>query len=403
MAQRRTAALDSGDLTGWLADIEPTATAVIKREKMRFANLHQLQLTSFVLHPRDWRGGFFDPGTKVTGDVLVEEVMQLPDDVARSSSIADWTIAFDGDQARITRIDVYSDEDSFNRAPWDEVPLRAARGKGVTIYAPTVGRWNPATYLPGAAKAAALVRSLWGKRRGVPGFVVFLADHRQFTSWFGTGADLAGAIGFTDFPRMVEADGRGRLPVPNPTVLHKPNEPSWLQRGAGSRIVLDMSQIDSLRDVQRVLAHEMGHAAGPHLIEATRADFGPKGTSNQAIWPIEGFARWIEFLDNPGYGTSAMRGVRADRAKYQPSGPFPASDDFYSTNERRTSYNYNLSSSMFLAAQQIGSKQKAIDLYVCLTNQRENESDIEILINVCINGVGLNPDQAWSTQHRLTR
>jgi hypothetical protein len=328
--------------------------------------------------------------------------MQLKEDVVRSSSLADWTLRFDRDHVRITAITPGSDRDSLGNAPWDDMPLRSARGAAVTVFAPAAGKWDPKTYLPAAERAATLVRSLWGKRLGIPGFVVFLADKQHFGTWFDNGADRSGASGVTVFPPMVEADGAWRMARPNPTVIHKDNVPSWIQRSAGSRIVLDMAEIGSVRLAERVIAHEMAHAMGPHLIQATRVDFGPKGTSNQAIWPIEGFARWVEFADDPGYGPAAMAAVRSGWAKYRPSGPFPASDGFYAADSGRTSFNYNLSSSLFLAAAQIGGRQKAVDLYICLTNQMEYQADTELFINVCVKGVGLNSARIWPLQHRLT-
>ncbi|WP_250008765.1 hypothetical protein [Actinoplanes sp. M2I2] len=403
IAQRRSAALRDGDLAAWLADIAPTATKIIAQERMRFANLRQLDLNSFDLLPHDYSIGLFDDADPNTIKVAVFEIMRLSADVQRSASHAHWSLTFDGERAQITGITVQIDEKFVSNAPWDFLPLRSARGAGVTVYAAADGRWDPRAYLPAAQRAARQTRALWGKRLAVPGFVVFLADRTQYTTWYSTGVSPGESVGFTSFAPVITADGLSPFAKPNPTVLHAPNEPSWIERSAGSRIVLDMSRLAGTRDLQSVLLHEFAHGIAPHLVEFKRFDFGPAGTTNQAIWPVEGFARWVEFLDQPHYGTSAMRSVRTGRAKYKPAGPLPASEGFYSGDAKQRSYNYNLSASPFLAAEQTGGRQKAVDLYICLTNSREFLADSELFINVCVTGVGLGPVRFWSRQHELTR
>ena len=407
LLKRRVAALRAGDQAGWLADLDSADTPSITFEKTRFANLRRLAPTSFDLRLGQFRSGMFATTQQTSVRVTINQIAQLAADIERSAYAYDWTVAFDGDQIRISDITPSTEpslyKEPLTNPPFDMVPLRTATSSGVTVLAATTGRWDPKAYLPAAQRAAKLVRSLWGRRpHAVPGFVIFLADHQQFGAWYDNGTGRGAAVGVTVFPQVVEADGTGRLARPNPTVMHKPNEPSWIQRGAGARIVLDMSQLDGTRQAQTVMAHEMAHAIGPHLIQAVHADFGPKGTSNQATWPIEGFARWVEFLDQPGYATSAMRAVRAGRATYHPAGPFPASDNFYAANPRRQSFNYNLSSSMFLAAEQAGGRQKAVDLYICLTNQMEYMAETEMFINTCISGVGLDPTKVWALHKRLT-
>jgi hypothetical protein len=405
LARRRTAAFRAGDEAAWLADIDPAASRVIARERMRFANLRQFRFASIDWRPRDYSTGFSDERDLATGRVVVDQIMQLAQDVERSKNTVVWTLAFTGGRVVITAIDAATgpstDQGASRHQPWDDVPLRSARGAGVQVVAPAGGRWNPKTYVPAAERAARLVRSLWRRRLGVPGFIVFLADEQHFASWFNAGSRRRGAAGITAFPPMVEPDGRERTARPNPAALHRQGDPSWLERGAGSRIVLDMTQLAGTREVQTVLAHEMAHATGPHLIEATRAGPGRNGAGNQAVWPIEGFARWVEFLDQPAYGPYAMRGVRTARARYRPAGPFPSGDGFYSPDGDRTSFNYNLSASLFLAAARSGGQQKAVDLYICLTGRRELTAATEAAIDVCVGGVGLDSRRVWARQHRL--
>ncbi|XVU28663.1 hypothetical protein ACQPZJ_16900 [Actinoplanes sp. CA-054009] len=398
---RRVAAFRAGDLKAWLADIDPTATKAIAFEKKRFANLRQFRFTSFDLRLSNVkRTAVFDEKP----DVVIDQISRLAVDVERSVVPYDWKLTLAGDRFQITDVGPnYSPqyESPLLFPPVDDVPLRSASAGGITVAAPAGSKWDPKAYLPAARNAAKLVRSLWGARPyKTPGFVIFLGDHRQFLKWYDNNAGRQGAVGVTVFPHAVDEEGTDQFDRPNPTVMHAPNQPSWIRRGAGSRIVLDMSQLTTARQAQTVMAHEMAHAIAPHLVQAKAGGYGPKSTNVQATWPIEGFARWVEFLDAPGYAQSAMARVRAGRA-YRPAGPFPASEGFYAADGKRQSYNYNLSSSMFLAAAQVGGRQKAVDLYICLTNQMEYQADTEMFINVCVNGVGLSPAKLWTTQRRL--
>ncbi|MCY1144045.1 hypothetical protein OWR29_39130 [Actinoplanes sp. Pm04-4] len=408
IAKRRSAALRAGNLSAWLADIDASAAPLIAREKMRFANLRLLRPNIFDLLPHDVLAGAYITGDTNVEQASVQEIMRLPGDLQRSATTATWTINFAGPRPTITAItpggNDYTASYAVHQPPWDDVPLRVARSRGITIAAPAGSLWNPAAYLPAAQRAAATVRAMWGKRIAVPGFVVFLANENQYTTWYDDGGDLDGSAGFTAFPPVVEADGRGRFPRHNPNPLHEPGEPGWIERAAGSRIVLNMNEPINGQDVQSVLTHEFGHGIAPHLIEAKRAELGPPGTSTQAIWPIEGFARWVESLDNPGRAVNAMRTVRNGKSEYQPKNTlFPGSDDFYSNDPGRRSFNYNLSSSLFLAAAQTGGRQKAVDLYICLTNAREFVTETRPFIDVCVKGVGLDSDKLWAKQQRLTQ
>ncbi|SNY47568.1 hypothetical protein [Paractinoplanes atraurantiacus] len=398
---RRVAAFKAGDLKAWLADIDPAAAKAIAFETKRFANLRQFRFTSFDLSASNVTAtAVFDEKP----DVIIDQISRLTADVDRSVIPYNWKLEFTGDTVRITDV-----APSYHQAyenpllfpPFDDVPLKSASAGGITIAAAVGSKSNPQAFLPAAQRAAKLVRSLWGSRPyATPGFVIFLGDHKQFLKWYDNNAGRQGAVGVTVFPRPADEEGTEQFDRPNPTVMHKPNEPSWIRRGAGSRIVLDVSQFTSARQAESVMVHEMAHAIAPHLIQSKAGGYGPKATNVQATWPIEGFARWVEFLGTPGYAQSAMRTVRAGRA-YRPAGPFPPSEGFYAADAKRQSYNYNLSSSMFLAAEQAGGRQKAVDLYVCLSNQMEYQADTEMFINTCISGVGLNPSTVWTAQRRL--
>lgn len=188
VADRRAAALRAGDEQAWLADLDPAAAELIAAEKWRFANLRQLAPPVFVL-----RSGRFDTARPQL--LYVQQIMQLASDVQPTRNAFEWTMRYDGGRAVITKVtkfaepgkllESYGDSGAERNVPWDDAPLRSAAGSRVTVLAPVASKWQPDTYLPGALRAAALVRSLWKGRPGAPGFTVFLADDKQFEQWFG--------------------------------------------------------------------------------------------------------------------------------------------------------------------------------------------------------------------------
>jgi hypothetical protein len=214
-----------------------------------------------------------------------------------------------------TRFESYRDAGPSRNVPWDNVALTSARGGQVTVMAPASGTWQPSAYLPAAQRAAALVRSLWGTRTGAPGFTIFLADDQQFASWFASRETDRHTIGYATFADVVEPDGQKRLARPN-TALPKPGEPMWKEQTAGARIVLRMSAITSPAEAQHIMAHEMAHAVGPHLMRWTSTDAKYAGVG-QATRVLEGFARWVEHLDEPGSAARGLTYVRRNKTKYR--------------------------------------------------------------------------------------
>jgi len=411
--QRRAQALTAGDLNAWLADLDPAQTTLIAREKTRFANLRLLPLTSFTEVNFGVKG--FGMIYKVTSGVAsIGDVMRLSSDLNPTLTVSDWNVSWDGHRALLTGVGPtaygYTAKTAIPNPPWEDVPLRAASADNITILAPVAGKWDPAAYLPAAKRAAKLVRSLWGRTQGgVPGFVIFLADHRQFTTWLlPDGTALSHAVGVTTFP--ARTTDKGQVLIDKPDVAHEKKPaytPQWLERGAGSRIDLDMSKVqpEGTAYVEQVMAHEMAHAMGPNLISGNQVDLTQDPTGavvNQAIWPVEGFGRYVEFLDHPAEATRAMSVVRHKHAAYPFKGMFPPSTDFYGGSATRGDYYYNLSSSIYLAADRVAGRQKAFRLYITLTNNTEAFENTEMFLNPIITDAGISPAKLWKTWHNLT-
>jgi hypothetical protein len=143
------------------------------------------------------------------------------------------------------------------------------------------------------------------------------------------------------------------------------------------------------------MAHEMAHAIGPHLMRWSSTDAKYAG-AGQATWVIEGFARWVEHLDEPGSAARGLTYVRHNKAKYQPSGAdLPGNPGFHSADNDRTTFNYELSAAVFTAVDKIAGRQKAVDLYISLTNDMQNTTDTRLFLNDDLTRIGIDPQKLW--------
>jgi hypothetical protein len=398
MAGKRAKALLAGDEQGWLADLDPAAGDLIAAEKQRFANLRQLAPPVFSLD-----ASYFDP-SRHPNALFVEQVMQLSSDVRPTRNTFEWTFRVAGDRVLITTAQAfpdyggllrsYADSGASRNVPWDSVALRSATAAHVTVLAPVGGRWDPQMYLPAAVRAAALVRSLWKDRPAAPGFSVFLADDQQFATWFASGEKDKNTVGYAIFGQMVEADGQRRLARPG-IPLPRCGQPQWRERAAGARIVLRMSEIASPADAEPIMAHEMAHAIGPYLFQnfATEDAF-----TDQPTWVLEGFARWVEHQAEPGSAARGRASVQRNRSRYAPTGDhdLPPNAGFYSADYKRTNFNYEISAAIFGAIEQVGGTQKAVDVYITLTNAGSSLTDTRPFLDGQIDECGVDSKEVWA-------
>ncbi|HEX8343692.1 MAG TPA: hypothetical protein VF657_02955 [Actinoplanes sp.] len=416
LVQRREDAVRNGDAQAWLADIDPANAGLLAQERMRFDNLRQFRFTTFDLRI-EVESGPSSTASRPAGPLRlhgwVHLFMRFAEDVQLSMVKYDYTLVFDNGRAVVAAIDAWDnvtagpyapelDKAAGHNVPWDLVALRSARGQRVTVLAPTADRWDPAVYLPAAQRAEALVRSLWKDRPGPSGFLVFLADDRQFAQWFNSKETSKAVVGYATFTPMVDTNTLQRLKRPN--FDHKPDEPAWDEISAGARIVLRMSAMHSTAYAEQVLAHEMAHAVGTNVIQTLRTDES-EGATNQPSWAVEGFARYVEHLAAPGSATRALAAVRRAWPKYKPTGDriLPASNGFYSKNNNQMSFNYNLGSSMFHAADKVGGRQKAVALYIAVSNNWQMLSESKMFLDITISQAGLNPARFWRTHKTLVR
>jgi hypothetical protein len=169
----------------------------------------------------------------------------------------------------------------------------------------------------------------------------------------------------------------------------------WKERTAGARIVLRMSEIASPAEAEPIMAHEMAHAIGPNLFQNFTTD---EAITDQPTWALEGFARWVEHQAEPGSAARGRAYVRQNRSRYAPAGDhdLPPNAGFYSPDDKRTRFNYELGAALFGAIEQVGGKQKAVDVYITLTNAGSSLTDTRLFLDGEIDECGVDSNQVWA-------
>ncbi|WP_430787902.1 hypothetical protein [Actinoplanes sp. G11-F43] len=406
LVAKRSAALLAGDEAAWLADIDPARAETVAFERTRFQNLRQLNPAFYRIIDQSSLVGGHDPAPLQT-TALVKQVLRLPEDVRNSHNEYQWELTVHDDRlviGKVTERVLPVGHDPARRPAWDQTDLRSARGDGAVVLSARDSAWDPQTYLAAAERAAKLVRTYWGKRKGATGFVVFLVDDEQFRGWFDNdGVPMGGTTGVALFPKMVDDEGVRYPTRPDTTLgLGATKKPRYLDRTAGTRILLRMSKIKTMKYAEAVMAHEMAHALGPHLINGSSTDFSGDGATDQPSWAIEGFARYVEHKTEPGSAVKGAGFVRRNLRKYLPAnGSFPTNANFYADDASRTTFNYEIGAAFFLAAERAGNPQKAADLYVALTNNSQLSSGLTVFIDQDMKAAGLNPDRVWAEFRKL--
>ncbi|MEU4622344.1 hypothetical protein AB0G04_20555 [Actinoplanes sp. NPDC023801] len=164
-----------------------------------------------------------------------------------------------------------------------------------------------------------------------------------------------------------------------------------------------MSTIATMQRAETVIAHEMAHAIGPHIVGSLQTDPTPETVGmDQPSWVVEGFARWIDHMTRPGSADQGAAYVRRNRARYRPTdGIVPKNTGFYSDDPARTSFNYEIGAAFFYAAEKTSNRQKATDLYIALSGIPELTSLDRMFLDGNIRGVGIEPDRFWTTYKKL--
>lgn len=354
IAQRRAKAVLGQDESAFLADLDPSNTKLIKAQKMIFANLrqfgfHTLRFVTPATSVAPTRGVYRFPVVQIT-QLSIDEAIG---GVAPAETF-EYSLSKRGEKVTVTDIvavtssnagQYRTDPNVFADAPWNTTPLTVVRAGHVWLAGdhtvPDLGR-----YAAAAQSEAKRVERLWGRRTRFPGYLLFFTrDDDNFRAWYGASASGnfgTDVEGFT-FPREgVRANGD-----------------VYTDQYASARIVVNLSSTQVVSDDPAlVMRHELAHAI------TTRAERVDASLDTLAIaapnWAIEGFARWMETVDNPSRAASVRREVAAGVAAGKFHGVPPRSDEFY---QRDVFFNYALGSTVFDFVEQAKGRDAAVEFY----------------------------------------
>jgi len=229
---KQAAALNRGDLTGWLAPVAPPL-------RQRYQNLFR---TLRALHATvDYHAG---KDGKV--DLIYCFVLKCPENSPRIGQ---------GVKARAGKITALTSTPTAEPTPWQQGDLVFAQGKRVTVGAPKALKAKLADVIKIADAAAAIDDryAAYADNRQ-PRYRVFLATDQTWRTWYG-GKATEWAVGYM-----------------------QPLGP------AGADVVINPSRLPTRAALREVIQHELAHVATIGGVSTTR---------HEDMWLIEGVAEYI--------------------------------------------------------------------------------------------------------------
>ncbi|MGW4502220.1 hypothetical protein ACWENR_26880 [Micromonospora sp. NPDC004336] len=357
LLDRRAEALRAGDEAAFLADLDQSDGNLVRGQKLLFDNLRKLKLATFGYLARQAIG---TPEGEVHRFMPVHEVVQLdadagPGGVAPAASFRYSVAVRDG---RLTIVEILPvTRENANElgthglpgdAPWHLSPLTVQHVDNACLIGdasvPDLQRYADATR--GEVRH---VESLWGDRLRFPGHVLFLTrDEANFKRWYGLG-------GVGNFTPDVEG-----FQVPQYGV--RQNGDVYQEQYAGSRVVVNLRTIANFGDdPRRVIRHELAHSVGSRTTALSSAGW----VLGAPTWAVEGFARWVERIDERPY-------VRSRVAAGAFHGTMPASKGFYGPASR---FNYALSATVFSFVERSRDRAAAVEFYASVVKYTDTEGD----------------------------
>ncbi|RJL23236.1 hypothetical protein D5H75_33235 [Bailinhaonella thermotolerans] len=353
MLARRAAALKSKDERAFLADLDTSNADLIARERRLFANVTQFQFRDLhyitakantVEHGGFWHVAPVIAVMRLTADagpggVAPGEAFQYK--LARGRGrpmIADIVPITRGNAAEVAG----AVDGAFANAPWHSTPLTVIQSGNVWL-AGDASVPDLARYADAARGEAAKIEALWGSRVRFPGHVLFFTrDRKRFRAWYEVG-DVDRFEGLEIPLRGVRGGGE-----------------VYGEQYAGSRILVDLAAIEKWKDDPRhVMRHELAHA----VTARASAVIPGVGWLDTPRWAVEGFARWVENLEDPARAdvqrAIVARGVRAGTFTGRP----PLSKTFYGPD---ITFNYALGSTVFSFAERLKGQEAAVELYAAV-------------------------------------
>lgn len=378
---RRVKAVRAGDEGMFLGDLDQSQGALVKQQKMLFANLRQLKFKTFdyVIPER-----YFEP--KIANGLTtlpVVGIVQLTIDDAGTGVMPgetfQYTLVEQGGRFLVRNIvaktrknaSSFGVEGPLADAPWNTTSLKVTTVGDVWLAAdPSVTDMD--TYVGAAAAEADRIDALWGGRTRYPGSLMFLTrDATAFKTWYGFGQ----AKNFLDSIEGISPAGYGV----------RTNGDLFEGQFVGSRAVVNLKRIDAFGDDPRlVMRHELAHGITTRAQEVG-ISLG-KLDSGAPVWAVEGFARWTETLGNAGRAANALRGARAGF-----NGRLPRSGDFYG---KKISHNYAVGATAFMFAEKLKGTKAAVEFYAAVIRHADlgdqAVAELPVFDGICREVLGLS-------------
>lgn len=352
---RRAKALRDGDERVFLADLDQRNAQLISDQKRLFANLRRFEFANFS-YVTDQASQVRENGDNAFKPVL--QISQLvtdagPGGVAPAETFQ-FNLADQGGRQVVTDIRGLSVETMGDvalggplaDAPWNFTPLRVIRaGKAWLAGDATVEDLD--RYADAARTHQYEVEALWGNRLKFPGYVLFFTRSTEnFKKWFSIGR-------FDNFDAGVEG-----IEIPLQGVRR--NGEVYQGQYAGSRIVVNLTSTGTFGDdPELVMRHELAHAVTSRATTVGNSFLALRASAPQ--WAVEGFARWVETLNNPERLAFSRYVVRVAVESDHFSGKPPSSKEFY--GGANGAFNYDLGASVFRYIESVRDQDTAVEFY----------------------------------------
>lgn len=361
LLDRRAEAQLSGDEEAYLADLDPSDSELIDRERLEFANLQQFEVEDI----RYVTGQIGTP--PATGDqsaphrfVPVTKVVKLTADAGPVGVLGpgysfeyevdlrdgEWAVTdiLPLDQAEVER---RLDEGLHARrgvlpadAPWLHDELRVLNVGNVWLVADE-SVTDLEDYAAEAEVEAQRVEAVWGDRPRYPGHVLFFTrDEETFARWYSVGLHMEN-VGF-----------RKGFAIPLRGV--RGNGEIYTGQHAGARNLIFLPSLEEQGwGPTLTMRHELTHTT-------TRRAYGTGDglMTSPPTWAVEGFANYIMVR-----GDNALEQGQRERAVNGFTGSLPDSHTFQDVETQDVSSNYAVSYTVFRFIEQVRDFETSIEFY----------------------------------------
>lgn len=268
LLDRRAAALLQRDRAGWLAGVDPAATALRTRQAAFFRNAAAVPFGTwrYSVDPGD-EAGRAEPGGAWTVRVTLHYALRDVDPAPTARPLV-LTVRQRGERWLIAADDRVAPGGARSwRGPWEHGPLLVRRGKASLVLAHPANAARLATFAAVVDAAVPRVRRVIGASTPARVAVIVPDDQREMAALVGERLVLSAIAAVATADSVDPVHGRA----------------------LGQRVVVNPANIDRLGVLGRqvVIQHEVTHLA-------TRGWTGP-GTP---IWLTEGVAEWVGYADS---------------------------------------------------------------------------------------------------------